>query len=956
MKKCYLSTVFFFAIFIAQAQIVNIPDVNFKNVLTNMLCVDLDNDGFFDADADLNNDGQIQVSEALAVTNLLVSDYYLVPVNNTTGLEAFTNVTKLRVNGFSGTTLDLTPLVHLETLSVDYNNFPMNINVSNLTSLTSIICANNFQIISFNLSGLVNLTRLEYQDTFNGGFDGNITGLTGLQYLECKLLPTVSTLDLSQTPNLVTLKCPSYGLGLTSLDLSGLAFLKEVDVSGNQLTALNTNGLPQIEKLNCGSNNLTALNVGALTTLKELDCSTNQITTLDVTNLLQLTVLRCTANLLQTLAVENLTNLLTLECSENQLSQLGIENLTNLTTLTMAGNNIASINVNTLIHLIYLEVSSNPINTLDVSTLSTLQTLRCANNGLTSLNLNQNPQVYMLDISGNQLSTIDLSGLPDLWFLHCHDNLFTTLDFSANTNLGMWNYNPNPNLELINVKNGKNEIGLSFFIAGCPNLSSICADEDEIGAILEYLTVPGGENIQVNSYCTFTPGGIYNTIAGTQTYDADNNGCTGTDPKIPLLKVVIDDGTQSGATFTNATGNYFFLTQAGTYVLTPVFENPYFTISPSSATITFGTVDSSTQTQNFCISPLGIHNDVEISILPISGFNPGFDSSSVLVYKNKGNQIQSGNIALTFDDAVLDFVNANPSIDSQSINQLSWNYTNLYPFETRYIYLNLNLNGPMEVPPVNIDDLLNFTATINPIAGDETPEDNIFALSQTVVGSFDPNDKTCLEGDSITPEMVGGYLHYLIRFQNSGTAAAQNVVIKDIIDTTKFDMASLQLTSSSHPQVTKITGNKVEFQFENINLPAEIDDAPGSNGYVAFKIKTKNNLVIGNSVSNKADIFFDYNFPIETNTATSTVALLGVNTFENTSVNVTPNPTKNIVHITSKGNITSVQLFDVQGRVLETITANDEAVDFDLSQKSSGFYFVKISTIKGIKVEKIIKE
>ncbi|MBL0013735.1 MAG: T9SS type A sorting domain-containing protein [Flavobacterium sp.] len=69
-----------------------------------------------------------------------------------------------------------------------------------------------------------------------------------------------------------------------------------------------------------------------------------------------------------------------------------------------------------------------------------------------------------------------------------------------------------------------------------------------------------------------------------------------------------------------------------------------------------------------------------------------------------------------------------------------------------------------------------------------------------------------------------------------------------------------------------------------------------------------------------------------------------------------PNPTKDIVHITSKGNITSVQLVDVQGRVLETMTANDEAIDFDLSQKNSGVYFVKIYTVKGVKVEKIIKE
>ncbi len=39
------------------------------------------------------------------------------------------------------------------------------------------------------------------------------------------------------------------------------------------------------------------------------------------------------------------------------------------------------------------------------------------------------------------------------------------------------------------------------------------------------------------------------------------------------------------------------------------------------------------------------------------------------------------------------------------------------------------------------------------------------------------------------------------------------------------------------------------------------------------------------------------------------------------------------MHIRSKGNITSAQLFDVQGRVLENVKANDEKLHFDLSRK-----------------------
>ncbi len=58
--------------------------------------------------------------------------------------------------------------------------------------------------------------------------------------------------------------------------------------------------------------------------------------------------------------------------------------------------------------------------------------------------------------------------------------------------------------------------------------------------------------------------------------------------------------------------------------------------------------------------------------------------------------------------------------------------------------------------------------------------------------------------------------------------------------------------------------NKVEFIFENINLP--FDDA-NNDGFVAFKIKTKSSLVLGDTFSNSANIYFDYNFPIVTNTA-----------------------------------------------------------------------------------------
>jgi hypothetical protein len=196
---------------------------------------------------------------------------------------------------------------------------------------------------------------------------------------------------------------------------------------------------------------------------------------------------------------------------------------------------------------------------------------------------------------------------------------------------------------------------------------------------------------------------------------------------------------------------------------------------------------------------------------------------------------------------------ANPLATSQTTNTLSWDFTNLQPFETREITFTMNVNSPQETPAVINGDILAYTATITSVAVDETPTDNTFTFNQTVVGSYDPNDKTCLEGSVITSALIGQYVHYTIRFENTGTFAAENVVVKDMIDLTKFDISTLVSTSSSHSYTTRISdGNKVEFIFENINLP--FDDA-NNDGYITFKIKTKPTLVVNDSFSNEASIF-----------------------------------------------------------------------------------------------------
>ena len=74
------------------------------------------------------------------------------------------------------------------------------------------------------------------------------------------------------------------------------------------------------------------------------------------------------------------------------------------------------------------------------------------------------------------------------------------------------------------------------------------------------------------SYCSFTPGGDYNTITGSIIYDLNEDGCDALDSPQPHIKVNINDGTEQGSTFTSTDGVYNFYTTSGSFDITPNME------------------------------------------------------------------------------------------------------------------------------------------------------------------------------------------------------------------------------------------------------------------------------------------------------------------------------------------------------------------------------------------------
>ena len=779
-----------------------------------------------------------------------------------------------------------------------------------------------------------------------------ITSFTNLNTFTCEGNSNITTLNLQGLVNLTYLNCSSNLL--TSLDVTSLVNLTTLKCSNNKLASLDVTPLVKLSYLACFQNQLTSLDINPLLNITYLDCQKNKLSSLDVTPLVKLTYLNCSSNQLALLDVSPLVKLSIFGCSENQLTTINVKPLIKLTGFSCSSNRLTSLDVSPLINLTSLNCSNNQLTLMDVGLLVNLTSLDCSNNQLTAIDVKPLVDLTNLNCSSNQLTTLDLSTLVNLAVVRCSSNQLTVLDLTNQINLASLNCATN-NLTMMFVKSTKLVANVNFNFSQNQNIQYICADEKQFADVQSKLDEYGYTNCHINAYCSFVPEGAYNTIKGNCKLDSNNNGCDANDINTSDLKIKINNNTNE-ASLVNAAGDYVFYTGTGSFILTPQLENPtYFTVSPTDVVVSFSTKKNETKLNDFCITPNGVHSDLEVVMAPIKVARPGFDATYKLVFKNKGNQTLSGSVNLTFDDEKTDFVSAEPVVATIATNTLSWEYANLQPFESRVITVVLNVNSPLENPAVNNGDLLNFITSITPVAEDEMPLDNQFVFNQTVVGSMDPNNVICLEGERVSPSEIGNYLHYVINFENKGTYYAENVVIKIEVDPIKYDINSLQLLNTSFPSYTRITGNVVEFIFKNINLQAVKGDPPvGGHGDVFFEIKSKDSLHDLDKVVKKANIFFDYNAPVLTNDAETTFAALNNAGFQlDASIAVYPNPASSKINVKATTSIKTIDLYDLQGRIIESAIGNNTFIDISKQQK--GVYFLKITTEKGSKLEKIIK-
>ena len=363
---------------------------------------------------------------------------------------------------------------------------------------------------------------------------------------------------------------------------------------------------------------------------------------------------------------------------------------------------------------------------------------------------------------------------------------------------------------------------------------------------------------------------ITNRMSGNVFIDYDNDGIRDIGEP-PYWGEIISFTPENLTTVSNSFGNYDMFCGMGNFNSQITNLPLYYSVNPVMHNSNFSSYGNIDADNNFGLHPSPGKNDLRITMTDNSLPIPGFDITHTATYENIGTTTQSGIVEIIYDARTTflpSLTNPLPSRVDVINHKLEWDYVNLTPHQTENIIIGYKIP-----PAVSLGSILSTDVKINSSVTDLTPIDNQETLIQTVIGSFDPNDKSVSPSGGITPQQVSNEepLTYTIRFQNTGTYAAFTVVVMDTLSP-NLNAASIEVLSASHDYSFSVSGNgSLRWKFDNIMLPDVNTNEPLSHGFIKYRVKPKNNLAIGDEIQNTAYIFFDYNEPVITNTTVTQV-------------------------------------------------------------------------------------
>jgi len=123
-------------------------------------------------------------------------------------------------------------------------------------------------------------------------------------------------------------------------------------------------------------------------------------------------------------------------------------------------------------------------------------------------------------------------------------------------------------------------------------------------------------------------------------------------------------------------------------------------------------------------------------------------------------------------------------------------------------------------------------------------------------------------------------------------------------------------------------------------------DEYASRGYISFEAPLSKPLNIGESVKNRAHIYFDYEDPLPTPYAIVGVGIdpnsISGSTYKMKGIKIFPNPALDKVSIEGSNSLETINIFNSKGELVYSESSPNNSTEISTGKWASGLYFIVI--------------
>lgn len=907
----------------ATAQVVNIPDTEFKAILVGNLSINT------------NSDTEIQVSEAQAYTGSINCNTS--SVTDITGIEEFTNLSSLTCTFNAITSADLSQNTELVYFSFGYNNVMTSLTLGQHNNLETIYCQGNL-LTSLDVSQCPNLENLYCNG--NDLTELNVSQNPNLIELNCAG-NNLSELDLSQNLNLVDLQL--YSNSISALDLSQHTNLELLECSGNLISELDVSQNGNLIGLYCGFNPISSIDVSSNTQLEELLISRSSINTVDLSQNPLLTYLSFYETNISNIDLSQNTLLERVYCYETPLVELNLDQNTMLERLECYDTKISS-----------LDLTNNDSLEIVECNQTNLACLNVANgfNADLSLEAHDNPYLSCIQVDNNFTPTTWLKDPEASWSFDCQfPNLFASTD---TVDFGLVTTGSSVIKTIIIENRGCTDLILSNLnFSG--NTSSFSHDAPntftlETGDVLEVNVTFNSSNTSfqeaILSYDHNDGGGLLEIVIEAQ-------GST------DCLIFIPDDNFKNYLVENNAinTNNDGEIQCSEATDFNGNLNCSYNEISDLSGVEHFVNIDELNCRGNM-LTELDVSENVNIIELRCSYNN----LSSLTIGTNDSlQQIIATHNELTFVDVtqVSSLISLNVRDNMLTQLDLSGNLNLIDLFCYNNKLTNLDVSFLAELVHVRCYD--NLLQTLNLANGNNAnfvnalADDNPYLMCIQVDGGFDPDalsnwtkdsgaewnvDCGCMISSSTDNQFSCGDFTWI-----NGQTYSESTI--DSYTTTNVDgcdsIITLNLTiadpiivtiSESNGTLNASGGDSYAWYFNGTIIPNENSNSLSLGAF-------GNYYAVGTNTENCTGV---------SNTYTHNDAKINENDLKQ-NISIYPNPTNGLISVKSDIAIQNIEVINNIGQTVDEFNSTQ----LDLTHLNKGVYFVKVKTELGTKTERLFK-